>query len=64
MNHQRPGLLVSFLPFLVLMSFLAFNIYIYGDNATGGANQLALFFAGALTIFIGCVFYKQKYKDI
>lgn len=56
MTHSAkgsPSLLVSFIPLLVLMALLGFNIYLFGDGATGGANQIALLIAAAVAIVIG-----------
>ena len=40
---NKPSLLQSFLPILVLVGLLIVNVLlVYGDNALSGANQLAL----------------------
>ncbi len=66
MNPQSksPSLLISLIPAICLMCFLILNIVVYKDDATSGANQLALLFAGVLTTIIGVFVYKQNYKDI
>jgi NhaC family Na+:H+ antiporter len=46
------------------MSLLVLNIIVFKDDATGGANQLALLFSGALAVAIGIFVYKQDYKAI
>jgi NhaC family Na+:H+ antiporter len=43
---------VAFTPILVLVTFLAFNIYFFKDDATYGPNQIALLIAAAFTILI------------
>jgi NhaC family Na+:H+ antiporter len=63
-NAIEPGLLVSLIPVIVLISLLVINIIVYKDDATGGSNQLALFVSGALAALIGIVVYKIKYKVI
>ena len=46
---KKPSLFQSFLPILVLIGLLAVNVLlVYGDNALGGANQMALLFAAAV----------------
>ena len=40
-NNQ---VLMAFLPIIILIAFLAINVYVFGDNATGGPNQVALLF--------------------
>jgi len=50
-------------PILILVILLAYNVYIYGDDATGGANQFALIFAGVVAAVIG--FSKKiRYEDM
>jgi NhaC family Na+:H+ antiporter len=46
---QQPGLLISATPLAVLVCLLAFNVYLFGDNALGGAHQLALLLTAGLT---------------
>jgi NhaC family Na+:H+ antiporter len=42
------------LPIAVLILLLAMNVYLYGDDAIGGPNQLALIFAAAIAAIVGC----------
>jgi hypothetical protein len=39
MNQSFFGAL---LPIIFLITLLSFNVYLYGDDSLGGANQLAL----------------------
>lgn len=43
----------ALIPIIVLIIILAYNVFVYGDNATGGANQFALIFAGVIAAIIG-----------
>ncbi|WP_338763953.1 Na+/H+ antiporter NhaC [Bernardetia sp. ABR2-2B] len=43
-----PTLFQSLIPILALIILLVFNVLLFGDNATGGANQVALLLAGAI----------------
>ena len=43
----------AMLPIIVLVILLAYNVYIYGDDATGGANQFALIFSGVVAAITG-----------
>jgi NhaC family Na+:H+ antiporter len=53
---KKPSLFQSFLPILVLVGLLVVNVLlVYGDNALGGANQLALLFAAAVAGVIATV---------
>ncbi|MDD0851524.1 Na+/H+ antiporter NhaC [Halobacteriovorax sp. GB3] len=61
---RRPSMTVSFLPVLFLLGLLVINIILFGDEATGGANQLALLIASAFTIVIGHFYLKIDYKEI
>ena len=63
-TEKKPGIFISLIPVLFLMFCLAINIYVFGDDATSGSNQLALLIAGALSAAIGIIFYNQKYAMI
>lgn len=40
-------------PIIFLIGLLSLNVFLYGDNALGGANQLALLLAASLAAIIG-----------
>jgi Na+:H+ antiporter, NhaC family len=44
---------LAFLPLIVLISLLGLNVWLYGDSATYGANQIALILAAAVAVLIG-----------
>jgi len=50
-------------PVLVLIGLLALNVYVYGDDATGGPNQFALLIGGAVAAVVG-YFNKVEYKTM
>ncbi len=50
-------------PILFLIGLLSLNVFLYGDNALGGANQLALLLAASLAAIIGTR-KGFKWKDI
>ena len=50
-------------PIIFLIVLLSTNVYLYGDESLGGANQLALLFSGALSAIIG-IKYNIYWKDI
>jgi NhaC family Na+:H+ antiporter len=53
---KKPTLLQSFFPIIVLVGLLIVNvILVYGDDALGGANQLALLFSAAVAGIIAKV---------
>ena len=41
------------MPIIFLIGLLSFNVYIYGDNAISGANQIALIISGSIAAIIG-----------
>ena len=43
----------AFLPILFLIALLSFNVYLYGDDSLGGANQLALLLSAAFAALMG-----------
>ena len=43
----------ALIPIIVLIILLAYNVFIYDDDATGGPNQFALIFAGVIAALIG-----------
>ncbi|PJF37972.1 MAG: sodium:proton antiporter, partial [Phototrophicales bacterium] len=45
---MKPTLLQSFIPILALIALLVCNVLIFGDNATSGANQVALLLAAGV----------------
>ncbi len=61
---KEPNLKVSLITPLILILWLMLNIVIFKDNATGGANQIALLITGLITIFIGVFYLKQPYKEL
>lgn len=52
----------ALLPVVVLVIMLAYNVYIFGDDALSGSNQFILLLGGAVAAFVGFrnkVTYKQ-----
>ncbi|MEH6606334.1 MAG: Na+/H+ antiporter NhaC [Pseudomonadales bacterium] len=54
---------VALLPLLVLLSLLSLNVYIFGDDAISGANQIILLMSGAFATCLGLA-YGAKWKTI
>ena len=50
-------------PIILLIGLLSLNVFLYGDNALGGANQLALLLSASLAAIIG-VRNGFKWKEI
>lgn len=53
MQHKNISLFGALLPIIVLILLLGVNVYLYGDNSLGGANQLALLLTAALASIVG-----------
>ena len=43
----------SLFPIILLIMFLSFNVYVYGDDAMGGSNQFILLVGAAAGIALG-----------
>ncbi len=52
-NTRAPKFVESLIPIVVLILLLAFNVYVFGDDATGGPNQIALLFGAVIAAGIG-----------
>ena len=63
MTGKKIPYFFALLPIIVLIVLLAYNVFLYGDNSLGGANQLALLFAGATASMIG-VRFGSKWNTI
>ena len=50
---NRTPYIVALFPIIFLIILLSINVYLYGDDSLGGANQLALLLAGAVAVIIG-----------
>jgi NhaC family Na+:H+ antiporter len=63
-DPKKPHLLLSLVPIVILILLLVSNIKIFGDSATLGPNQLALFLASVVSALLGFLFLKVPYKVI
>jgi Na+:H+ antiporter, NhaC family len=50
---RKPSLLEALIPILFLICLLAFNVFIFGDAALDGSNQLVLLLSAAVAGLIG-----------
>ena len=53
----------ALIPVIVLVAMLAFNVYVFGDDALGGSNQFILILGAAVAAIVG-FFNKVKYKTM
>lgn len=61
---KKPSLLISFIPVITLITLLCFNIIIFKDDSSYGANQIALFVAALVAGLIGVFHLGLKYSEI
>ena len=53
----------ALLPVFVLVGMLAYNVYVFGDDALSGSNQFILLLGGAVAAIVG-FFNKVSYKQM
>lgn len=53
----------AFLPVIILIGMLAFNVYVYEGDALNGSNQFILLLGGAIAAIVG-FFHKVSYKKM
>ena len=53
----------AFIPVIILIAMLAFNVNIYEGDALNGSNQFILLLGGAIAAFVG-FFHKVSYKKM
>lgn len=47
------SILQAFIPVLALIGMLAYNVFVFGDDALSGSNQFVLLLGGAVAVIIG-----------
>jgi Na+:H+ antiporter, NhaC family len=52
-ENRDISLLEALIPILALVGMLAYNVYVYGDEATSGSNQFILLLGGAIAAAVG-----------
>lgn len=53
----------ALIPVFALIAMLAFNVYVFGDDALSGSNQFILLMGGAVAAIVG-YFNKVKFDDM
>ena len=51
-NHKSPTLVDAIIPIIVLIIMLSISVYLYGDNSSYGANQIALILSASIAAII------------
>jgi len=52
-SNTKKSLLIALLPIFFLIGLLSLNVYIFGDDALSGSNQIVLIFAAAVAAGLG-----------
>ena len=55
MEQKNISFFWALFPILVLIGLLGTNVYLYGDDSLGGANQLALLLTASFAAIIGII---------
>ncbi|MGK0367971.1 MAG: NhaC family Na+:H+ antiporter, partial [Thermoproteota archaeon] len=63
-QEKVPSLGLSLIPIVFLVTLLVVNILIFKDDATGGANQIALLLSGVVCAVLGSKFLNIPYKKM
>ncbi|MEZ5757706.1 MAG: Na+/H+ antiporter NhaC [Emcibacteraceae bacterium] len=51
--EREPSFIDALIPVIALVSMLSMSVYLYGDESSSGANQIALIMAGCVALIIG-----------
>lgn len=62
-KKKKPGLILSLLPVVILVTILAVGVIIFGEDVTSGPSQIALVTAAIITCLIGMIFLKVPWED-
>ena len=52
-NEATPSILQALLPVFALIALLSFSVYLYGEDASSGPNQIALIIGAAVAAAVG-----------
>ncbi|MCH8534906.1 MAG: Na+/H+ antiporter NhaC [Flavobacteriaceae bacterium] len=62
-NNPQLSIFYAILPVLILVGMLAYNVFVFGDDALGGSNQFILLMGAAVAVIVG-FFHKVPYKTM
>jgi len=62
-DNPRLSIYAALLPVVALVGMLAFNVFVFGDDALSGSNQFILLLGGAVAALVG-VYYQVSYKTM
>ena len=61
---KKPGLALSLLPILVLVSMISLGVRIFGEEISSGTSQISLLLTTVITAVISIVILKIPWKKI
>jgi len=62
-RNKELNIYEALIPVVVLVAMLAYNVYVYGDDALSGSNQFILLLGGSVAAIVG-FFNKVSYKKM
>ena len=62
-DNQELNIWEALIPVIALIGMLAYNVYVFGDDAIGGSNQFILLMGGAVAAVVG-FFNKVSFKTM
>lgn len=63
-QHPIPSLRLALLPCAFLIGMIVLNVYLFGDSASSGPNQIALLLSGIFVALLGHLFLRLRYREI
>ena len=66
-ENRELGIWEALIPVFALVAMLAYNVYVFGDDALSGSNQFILLLGGAVAAIVGFrnkVTYKQMLAEV
>ncbi|SHJ90513.1 Na+/H+ antiporter NhaC [Pseudozobellia thermophila] len=66
-ENKELSIFEALLPVIILIGMLAYNVYVFGDDALSGSNQFILLLGGAVAAIVGFankVSYKQMMAEV
>jgi NhaC family Na+:H+ antiporter len=62
-KNKELNIYEALIPVVILVAMLAYNVYVYGDDALSGSNQFILLLGGSVAAIVG-FFNKVTYKKM
>ena len=66
-KNKELNIYEAMIPVIALIGMLAYNVYVYGDDALSGSNQFILLLGGAVAAVVGFlnkVSYKRMIEEV